>query len=149
MKCVTPLGLYTITARPRPPRLARARCTPFRRLGRLQTARLWCRWPTTIEPPLQAVAVEQVGHNDAQCTSCGMAILLCKTSDRGGRGFDLDIRRRRRRIAPLRFFFANWPPSQLTPPVAMLHSPTSCKTSWLACLSFTGAHTGHTKPVAC
>jgi hypothetical protein len=86
MKCVTPLGLYTITARPRPPRLARARCTPFRRLGRLQTARLWCRWPTTIEPPLQAVAVEQVGHNDAQCTSCGMAILLCKTSDRGGEG---------------------------------------------------------------
>ena len=31
----------------------------------------------------------------------------------GGRGFDLDIRRRRRRIRPLRLFCANWPPSRL------------------------------------
>ena len=40
----------------------------------------------TIEPPLQAVAVEQVGNNDAQCTSYGMGFLLCKTGDRGGGG---------------------------------------------------------------
>lgn len=78
----------------------------------------------TFGPPLQAAVVEWVGHNDAQCTSCGMAILLCKTSDRGGRGFDLDIRRRRRRIAPLRFFFANWPPSRL---------PYTCSLAYRAC----------------
>jgi len=102
----------------------------------------------TFGPPLQAAVVEWVGHNDAQCTSYGVTILLCKTGDRGGRGFGLDIRRRRRRVSPLRLFFANWPPSQLTPPVAMLHSPTSAKTPRLPCLSFTGAHTSHTKPVA-
>jgi len=47
--------------------------------------------------------------------------------------------------SPPQIFFRQLAPSQLTPPVAMLHSPTSGKTSWLACLSFTGAHTSHTK----
>ena len=63
--------------------------------------------------PLQAVAHEQVANNRILCTSYGMGFLLCKTSDRGGRGFDLVLRRRRRRIRPLRLFFANWPPSRL------------------------------------
>ena len=66
--------------------------------------------------PLQAVAVEHVGHNSLQRISYGMGFLQsrsvnsqCETRHRGGRGFDLLLRRRRRRISPLRFFCANWP----------------------------------------
>jgi hypothetical protein len=42
--------------------------------------------PTWFGRPLQAVAVEYVGHNTIQHTSYGMTILLCKTGDRGGGG---------------------------------------------------------------
>jgi hypothetical protein len=78
--------------------------------------------PNWFGRPLQAVAVEHLANNRLQHTSYGMGILLCKTGDRGGGGRDLDIRRRRRRITPLRLFFANWPPSRLPVALTLLYA---------------------------
>ena len=119
MKCVTSYGLYTITARPRPPLVRPAAQlvrhvtsapsrAPFRwshQLGLTYPCkRLRCSaLPITIykRSHLEWVFTERNGE------------FTEKNQTQGGRGFDSAWRRRRRRIPPLRLFFANWPPSRL------------------------------------
>lgn len=85
MKCVTPLGLYTITARPRS-RFAAPAQRPIGASNATSPSTNSVAAPTWFERPLQAVAPQCLANNRIQDRLYGMGILLCKTGDRGGGG---------------------------------------------------------------
>ena len=68
-----------------------------------------------FDRPLQAADMQHVGNNTIQRISYGVGIYSVgmhfdvPKPEAGGRGSSRSWRRRRRRIAPLRFFCANWP----------------------------------------
>ena len=115
MKCVTALGLYTITAcvyaSRQPPRsallVARQPTLAERHSGHPYTCRLTGHCKRLI---CNTLAITQY---NAYHMEWGFTLLECiltrQNRRQGGRGSSRSWRRRRRRIAPLRFFCANWP----------------------------------------
>ncbi len=126
-KCVTSLGLYTITAcvyvSRQPPRsvalVARQSTLSDQQTDHPVALRLDgpCK---RLRLSTLAITVYNTYHIEWGFTLLE-CILTCQNRRQGGRGSRLADWRRQRRIAPLRLFFANWPPSHSArAPVAML-----------------------------
>jgi hypothetical protein len=82
----------------------------------------------SFDLPLQAVAIQRVGHNSLQHISYRMGFysVKCQTGVEGVRPVYTTATATHK---PPQIFFRQLAPSHLRTPVAMLHSPTSAKTS--------------------
>jgi hypothetical protein len=82
----------------------------------------------TFDLLLQAIALQQVGNNTIQRISYGMGFYSVKCQT-GGEGVRPVYTTATATHKPPQIFFRQLAPSHLRTPVAMLHSPTSAKTS--------------------